>query len=185
VSRRVSPSVTGRLVPRSDAAAPGGTRRDIDGREDITALLTDFYGRAFGDELLGPVFVDIARMDLAEHLPVMCDFWLTVLFHTGQYRRNALHPHQRLHSKAQLTPTHFDRWLTLWQATVDDRHVGAKADLAKLQATRIAGAMCRRITGRASPRLDPPLTPPTSGSRYAATHAATAVFGDADRERIR
>lgn len=122
-------------------------RRDIANRDDIDMLLTDFYRRAFGDDLLGPVFVDVAQMDLAAHLPVIGDFWQTVLFHGGQYRRNALLPHIRLHALAHLTPDHFDRWLTLWIATVDDRHVGPRADLAKLQATRIAGSMSRRITG--------------------------------------
>lgn len=122
-------------------------RADITGRADIADLLTDFYGRACDDDLLGPVFVDIAHLDLTAHLPAMCDFWETVLFRTGAYRRNALTPHRRLHERAYLTPSHFDRWLALWCATVDDRHAGEKADLAKLQATRIAGAMCRRLTG--------------------------------------
>jgi hemoglobin len=122
---------------------------DIEDRAAIADLLTDFYGRAFRDELLGPVFVDVARMNLADHLPVMCDFWQTVLFRSGDYRRNAFHPHQRLHVRASLTPGHFERWLQLWRAAVDDRHVGPKAELAKLQASRIAGSMCRRITGAA------------------------------------
>jgi hemoglobin len=120
---------------------------DIENRDDIAALLRDFYGRAFRDELLGPVFVDVAHMDLEAHLPVMCDFWETVLFRAGLYRGNALRPHQRLHAQARLTPTHFRRWLALWRGTVDDRHAGPKAELAKLQATRIADAMSRRITG--------------------------------------
>jgi len=123
--------------------------RDIVSRDDIADLLTDFYGRAFSDDLLGPIFVDIARMDLAAHLPVMCDFWQTVLFRTGQYRRNVLAPHLQLHAKAPLTPTHFERWLQLWTATVDERHAGGKAELAKIQAIRIAGAMSSRLTERA------------------------------------
>lgn len=122
---------------------------DIGDRADIIGLLRVFYGRCFRDELLGPVFVDIAGMDLDAHLPVICDFWETVLFKAGSYKRNALQPHQRLHSRANLTETHFARWLTLWQATVDDRHVGPIAELAKLQARRMAGAMSRRITGAA------------------------------------
>lgn len=124
---------------------------DIADRGDVAALLRDFYGRAFADDLLGPVFVDIARMDLEEHLPVMCDFWQTVLFRAGTYRGNALHPHQRLHARARLSPAHFARWLTLWRASVDDRYAGPKAELAKVQASRIAGAMSRRITGRPLP----------------------------------
>jgi hemoglobin len=131
----------------TESGETGPPRADLACREDVAALLNDFYGRAFRDELLGPVFVDVAHMDLAAHLPVVCDFWETVLFHTGSYRRNALHPHQRLHARAHLGPAHFDRWLALWYATVDDRYTGPKAELAKVQATRIAGAMSRRITG--------------------------------------
>jgi hemoglobin len=122
---------------------------DIAGRDDIAELLRDFYGRAFRDELLGPVFVDVARLDLPAHLPVMCDFWQTVLFRSGSYRGNALRPHQQLHARAELTPAHFARWLTLWRAAVDERFSGPKADLAKLSAERIAGSMSRRIIGDA------------------------------------
>lgn len=127
---------------------------DIRGRQDVVELVTDFYSRAFADRLLGPVFVDIAKMDLAAHLPIISDFWETVLFHTRSYTRNALQPHLRLHAEADLTPAHFERWLALWQDTVDERHVGAKAELAKLQAARIAYSMCRRITGRTSAGLE-------------------------------
>lgn len=125
---------------------------DIACRADVEALLRDFYGRAFADDLLGPVFVDVARMDLEMHLPVMADFWMTALFRTGDYHRNAFVAHARLHALAHLTPAHFARWLALWQQAVDDRHVGTKADLAKVQAGRIATSMSRRLTGTASDR---------------------------------
>jgi hemoglobin len=58
---------------------------------NILELLRDFYGRDFRDELLGAVFV-VAGMDLDVHLPVIADFWDTVLFHAGGCRRNALAP---------------------------------------------------------------------------------------------
>lgn len=124
-------------------AAPA--RRDIAGRGDISRLVAEFYRRAFADDLLGPVFVDIARVDLSVHLPVMCDFWETVLLRAGRYRRNALRPHIVLDAEAKLTSAHFARWLALWAATVDERHVGEKAELAKVQATRIAGSINRRL----------------------------------------
>lgn len=121
--------------------------RDIDDRAAIAQLLTDFYGRAFRDPLLGPVFVDIAQMDLAKHLPVICDFWETVVLKAGKYRRNAFTPHQQLHVRADLTTAHFAQWLHLWCQTVDERYAGPHAELAKLQASRMAASMCRRITG--------------------------------------
>ncbi|MCF3131105.1 group III truncated hemoglobin [Streptomyces olivochromogenes] len=120
---------------------------DIRGREDVERLVAQFYGAAFADPLLGPVFIDIARMDLAEHLPVMCDFWETVLFRAGLYRRNAFTVHAELHSQASLGGAHFARWLALWTQTVDLLHSGEKAELAKEQARRIAWSLDKRLNG--------------------------------------
>jgi hemoglobin len=123
-------------------------RRDIADREDIAGLVAAFYRRAFADEALGPIFLDIAQMDLPAHLPVMCDFWETVLLRAGLYHRNALRPHFELNTKVELTPAHFARWLDLWTATVDERHTGEKAQFAKVQAIRIAGSLIRRLRGQ-------------------------------------
>jgi hemoglobin len=131
-------------------------RRDIADSEDISLLVAEFYRRAFADDLLGPVFVDIARVDLSAHLPVMCDFWETVLLRAELYRRNALRPHVVLDAEVKLTPTHFARWLALWAATVDERHAGKKAELAKVQATRIAGSISRRLRGQPARELPGP-----------------------------
>ncbi|MDM4718689.1 group III truncated hemoglobin [Micromonospora sp. WMMA1363] len=145
---------------------------DITGRADITALVTDFYTRAFADDLLGPVFLDVARMDLATHLPIMCDFWETVLFRSGTYQRNPLRPHVELNRREPLTERHFRRWLELWCGTVDDRHAGPKAELAKgageSDRRRDAAAAGRRRTPHdplASVKLTIVVTAP-DGRRY-------------------
>jgi hemoglobin len=121
--------------------------RDLTNRDDVEFLVRNFYARAFADPLLGQIFVDVARMDLDAHLPVMCDFWQTVLFRAGLYRRNALQVHVHLHAIATLSSQHFARWLALWVATVDDHFAGEKAELAKTQAARIAYSISRRLLG--------------------------------------
>ena len=63
---------------------------DLHDRDDVYTLVSELYRRVFTDDLLGPIFVDIARMDLDHHLPIICDFWETVLFGARLYRRNAL-----------------------------------------------------------------------------------------------
>jgi hemoglobin len=131
----------------------GTTRRDIAGREDIAGLVIAFYERAFADDVLGPIFVDVAAMNLPAHLPVMCDFWESVLFRAGRYHRNALRPHLDLDAKVELTAAHFARWLELWTSTIDERHGGEKANLAKVQATRIAGSISRRLRGEPATEL--------------------------------
>lgn len=121
---------------------------DLANRGDVERLVVTFYETAFRDPLIGPIFTDVAHMDLAAHLPIMGDFWETVLFRTGAYRRNALQVHVALHARHPLTAEHFARWLELWDGTVDALFAGPVADRAKLQAARIAGSMERRLAGR-------------------------------------
>lgn len=121
--------------------------RDIEDRSDIELLAQVFYERAFADALLGPVFVDVAHMDLDAHMPIICDFWETVIFRAGLYKRNALQVHLDLHGKSPLTPEHFGRWLDLWHQTVDEYFSGDAAGRAKVQAARIAWSMSRRLMG--------------------------------------
>jgi len=126
---------------------------DLRDRNDVERLVSAFYQRAFADELIGPIFTEIAHMDLAAHLPVMCDFWETVLFRAGKYRRNAFNIHVELHQRpelgrAGLTAEMFERWLAIWGATVDDLYAGDTAEHAKIQASRIAHSIHRRLHSR-------------------------------------
>jgi hemoglobin len=118
---------------------------DLRDRADIVVLVTEFYRRAFSDPVLGPIFTDVARMDLTAHLPVMCDFWETVLLQAGLYRGNAFNVHATLHRQEPLTPMHFQRWLEIWQTTVADLFAGPIATAAAVQARRIAGGISRRL----------------------------------------
>lgn len=118
---------------------------DIRNRDDISALVSAFYTSAFKEEVLGPIFVDIVKMDLEAHMPIMCDFWETVLFQAGLYRRNAFQVHVDIHRLVPLTQMHFQRWLDLWNDTVDSMFAGEKANMAKMQAARIGGSIQRRL----------------------------------------
>ena len=121
-------------------------RAEIADRAAVDALTAAFYEAAFADPLLGPVFT-ASGMDLATHLPIIGDFWETVLFRAGKYHRNVLAAHTSLHARVPLTAEHFGRWLELWEATVDANFAGEKADFAKVQARRIAWSMSRRLMG--------------------------------------
>ncbi|WP_101953039.1 group III truncated hemoglobin [Mycobacterium sp. 3519A] len=128
-------------------AAPAPPSRDLADRTDVESLLRRFYGEAFSDDLLAEAFADLSSRGLDDHLPVMCDFWETVLFRAGLYRRNTLQAHRPIHDRTPLAAAHFARWLTLWTTTVDQMYRGPIADHAKIQAARIAMAMHRRLTG--------------------------------------
>lgn len=125
-------------------------KKDIETRADIDDLMNRFYARALTDETIGYIFTDVARLDLEHHLPVIGDFWETLLFGTGNYQkhgRNPLQVHAALHQKSALTPKHFRRWLELFRATVDESFAGERADLIKLRAEAIANRMLNFVSG--------------------------------------
>lgn len=126
---------------------------DLADRADVEALLRRFYGRALHDDVLLEPFTELRQTGLESHLPVMCDFWETVLFRAGLYKGSALRVHQLLHDRHGLSAHHFLRWLELWHAAVDEMYRGPVAERAKTQAARIAWAMNRRLTGVDSAEL--------------------------------
>ena len=120
---------------------------DIAGPADLQLLLREFYARAFDDELLRHVFVDVAHMDLDAHIPVLAAFWEKVLFGTGTYSGRAMAVHRDLHAIEPLTDEHFTRWLELWTATICDNFHGRYAMAAQSEAARIASVFLRNLHG--------------------------------------
>jgi hemoglobin len=119
-------------------------KKDIEDREDIDMLMREFYAAAMSDETIGYIFTDVAKLDLDQHLPIIGDFWETLLFRTGAYarrKRNPLEVHGKLNEKTPLRPEHFERWLEIFTETVDRWFAGQAADFIKLRAEGIAGRM--------------------------------------------
>ncbi len=121
------------------------TRADIETREDCERLVRAFYERAFADPVIGWLFVDVAKLDLEAHVPVITSFWETILLGARSYSGGAFRPHAELHMQAPLRAGHFLRWLALWHATVDELFEGERAELAKEHADRVANAFHGRL----------------------------------------
>jgi hemoglobin len=133
-----------------------GERSDISTRADCERLVRAFYGRALGDEVIGWLFTDVAKLDLEAHVPRITAFWETVLLGAQSYTGGAFRPHAALHGKAGLRGGHFTRWLALWSQTVDELFAGPTAELAKAHAQRVAAAFHERLTAHPSPDDGPP-----------------------------
>ena len=119
-------------------------KTDIETRADIDRLMHVFYERAMSDLVIGYIFTDVAHLDLEHHLPIIGDFWESLLFGTPAYARHSRNPlqvHKELHTKSALTHEHFERWLEIFTATVDDLFAGERADYLKVRAGAIAGRM--------------------------------------------
>ena len=117
---------------------------DIKDREDIQYLVQTFYDTALADPLIGPVF-KAANFDLEEHLPVMVSFWETILFDVITYSGNPMLKHLELNRSVPLNPVHFERWMKIWEETINDKFEGPLAQKAIARARSIAQLMEYKI----------------------------------------
>jgi hemoglobin len=142
--------VSGLPVPVDDP-------RDLDSRPQIEWLVRDFYRQVAMDDLLGPVFAR-AHVDWSVHLPKLVDFWCWQLLGEPGYDRNPLRAHEPVHARDPFGSELYERWLELFDGTVDDLFAGPKADLAKDKAHRMARALQRLLAGVDAPGSEP-ITP--------------------------
>jgi hemoglobin len=117
--------------------------KDISSRDDIELLIRRFYDKVQKDDLLSSFFKDV---NWTTHLPVMYDFWETVLFFTGNYSGNPMQAHKALNQRMPMKPEHFTRWLTLFTETIQEMFEGEKAGLAHTRAKAIAYLMQQKIS---------------------------------------
>ena len=116
-------------------------RKDITQRKDIERLVNSFYDKVKQDPEIGPIFMDVAKVNWEKHLPVMYDFWENIIFQTGNYTGNPMTAHFRIHEKNPFTKAHFTRWLALFQETLNDSFEGQNTELARQRALSIATVM--------------------------------------------
>ncbi|HWB15321.1 MAG TPA: group III truncated hemoglobin [Vicinamibacterales bacterium] len=138
----------------SPAGPPSSGRHvkdDIGSRSDIICLVDEFYERVRQDDLIGPIFTDVARVDWSKHLPKMYAFWESILFGVAGFKGNPMIVHRALAQLTPLTSREFDRWIELFHATVDDLFQGPTAEDAKRRASMIAGTMLYHV-GTSVPR---------------------------------
>lgn len=99
----------------------------------IARVIRAFYEAAREDALLGPIFRREVE-DWDHHLATIVDFWSGLLLRTTRYEGRPLRPHLRM----PLRGAHFDRWLSLFEATAREicTEAGAAAFIGR--ARRIA-----------------------------------------------
>ena len=143
------------------------------GRPEIELLVNTFYERVQQDELLGFIFTDVAKTNWATHLPKMYAFWETVMFRSGGFSGNPLAAHARLTPLTEMGRPQFDRWLSIFTATVDDLFAGEHADRIKRAAEDMANVIYSKINHVPDPRFDPANLTPEQRARYAAYRQPT------------
>lgn len=108
----------------------------------ISDLVESFYRVVRDDALLGPIFESHVA-DWPPHLARMKDFWASVTLESGRFRGNPMLKHIAI---CGLDSVHFDRWLQLWNATLDSIAPGeAAAQVFRSAAERIAASLLMGI----------------------------------------
>ncbi|WP_229665972.1 group III truncated hemoglobin [Wenxinia marina] len=102
----------------------------------LTDLVHAFYARVRTDPVLGPIFAERIG-DWGWHLERMVDFWSSVALMTGRYHGAPVPKHAGL----PVTWAHFDRWLTLFQATAEEVCTPEGAKHVIERAERIARSL--------------------------------------------
>ena len=121
------------------------SKRDIENRADLEILLEIFYKKVFNDDLISHFFTEVVPLNLETHIPVIADFWESVLLDGRGYRKNVMEVHLNISEKSKINKEHLDRWVKIFSETVDELFEGAKASLAKQRAASIATMMNIKI----------------------------------------
>lgn len=118
-------------------------KKDIAGINDIKLLVDDFYSMVKKDNLLSPIFFEHIPAEWQPHLDKMYLFWNAALFGEKGYLGNPFSKHAKMDT---ITLLHFERWLLLFNETVDAHFLGSIAEDAKWRASIMADNFMRRLT---------------------------------------
>ncbi len=120
-------------------------KKDIEDRKDIELLINSFYDKVKQDAIIGSFFTEVVQVNWEKHLPVMYNFWENIVFQTGSYNGNPMDKHLELNKKSLITKEHFQRWILLFNETVDELFKGEIAELIKQRALSISTVMQIKI----------------------------------------
>jgi hemoglobin len=107
---------------------------DILSLGDIKKLVDTFYEKVRQDELLAPIFNTRIKDRWPQHLEKMYAFWQTVLLDQHSYHGSPFPPHAQL----PINGCHFEKWIELFNSSVDSLFEGQKANEAKWRAGKMA-----------------------------------------------
>lgn len=125
---------------------PAAGLGDLDSREEINRFVTCFYAMVAQDDLLAPMFEEVAGVDWATHIDKLTLFWSRALLSQAGYSGNPYNKHRAVHAQRPMTGAHFERWLDLFHEAISDWH-GPLVEKAKGIVINVGEVHSRAITG--------------------------------------
>jgi hemoglobin len=121
--------------------APARPRsRDITTSNDVGVIVRHFYRAVIADPLLGPLF-ERYGIDWPHHIPKLELYWEHVLLERPGAPVNTIAAHGPVQRATPFDEPHIDRWLALWEETVDDLYLGPIAEQARARARQVGRAL--------------------------------------------
>lgn len=122
-------------------------KKEITSRQDIRKLVTLFHERLMTNDEFKIIFLDVAQLDMLEHMDIIIDFWESVLFQAGIYKNDLIDKHLELNRKFNygLNAQHFTDWLIMFNAVLDENFEGVKAEEARAKARSLASIIKAKI----------------------------------------
>jgi hemoglobin len=117
------------------------TKNDIETRKDIDVFIRSFYKKIIKDKDIGIIFTEVVPIDWEHHIPLIIDFWETILLDHPLYHKNAMEVHYKINKLFPLKKEHFEAWLYIFNNTIDEMFEGKITELAKKRADSIASLM--------------------------------------------
>jgi len=118
-------------------------------------MVRRFYQDVAQDDLLGPLFNDVAAVDWADHLPKLTRFWCRALLGIEGYQGNPFRAHAAINDQSPFTPAHFERWLQLFEDTLELGWVGPNTERAIALARNVAAVHSSQLIGRSRTAAQP------------------------------
>lgn len=131
--------------PQPAATGPHAPKPDLDSPEQITRMVHSFYDDLLADELMAPLFLEVAAVDLKTHLPTISLYWQKMLLGDKTYRNNTMAKHRDVHRKVPFREEHFTTWLNYFVANVDRNFAGPYAEKAKKIARNVIKNMRKQL----------------------------------------
>jgi hemoglobin len=120
--------------------------RDLDDAGEVAELVTRFYRQIAQDDRFHQYFDVLARIDWDAHTRDLTEFWMGVLLTERDRDPGAvLDAHRWLHEASAFDAELFDRWLEIFDTTLDEGWSGPATERARRRAHGYAWAMAKRL----------------------------------------
>ena len=118
---------------------------DLDTPTHIDMFVHSFYNKLLNDELMAPVFLTHANIDILAHLPTISLYWQKMLWGDRQYDNHTMNIHRSVHANHPFEAQHFHRWFYYFEQTAAESFSGTFTDRALDIAQKVITNMKKQM----------------------------------------